>query len=130
MKQIYKYLITFLVGLLFAVIIMLTKSIFFQDNVKDVMHILTDAFFVPGVIICGFGLLVVASNGGTFDILSYGLISFFNLFRKDINKRKYKTFYDYRVAHHEKPKGFWYLVFVGLFYICLSLLFLYIYEIN
>ena len=73
-KIILRYSITFGVGLIIALVIMLSKSIFSQDNAKNVHHILTDAFFVPGVVICGYGLLVMASNGGTFDMLVYSTL--------------------------------------------------------
>ena len=126
-KIILRYSITFWVGLIIALVIMLSKSIFSQDNAKNVHHILTDAFFVPGVVICGYGLLVMASNGGTFDMLVYGVKRLFSLFQKDINKVKYKTFYDYRVAKQETKNPFGYLVIVGLIFIGVSMVFLILY---
>ena len=126
-KIILRYSITFGVGLIIALVIMLSKSIFSQDNAKNVHHILTDAFFVPGVVICGYGLLVMASNGGTFDMLVYGVKRLFSLFQKDINKVKYKTFYDYRVAKQDEKKSFSHLVPVGIIFCGISFVFLMIY---
>ncbi len=41
---------------------------------KTLMGELSDAFFVPGVITLGIGLLVMATNGGAFDMLSFGVL--------------------------------------------------------
>lgn len=127
MKKYIKYLITTLIGLIFIVIVILAKGIFSQQNAKDVMHILTDATFASGALIFCFGILVVASNGGTFDMLSYGMISFISMFKKDVNKRKYKTFYDYRQTKQASPKPYLYLIIVGAGYILISLIFLLLY---
>ena len=91
------------------------------------MHILCDAFFVPGVVILGFGLLVIASNGGTFDMLVFGTKKFINLFRKDVSKRMHETFYDYRTAKSENKGEFLYLIIIGLIFIVISMIFLALY---
>ena len=126
MKKIKGYLITFGIGLILALLIVLFKDIFHAENAKKVFHILSDAFFVPGVLIAGFGLLVLASNGGTFDMLTYGIIRFFTFFKKDL-RVKHKTFYEYRTAQQENPRKFLYLVLTGLAFIVLSVIFLLIY---
>ncbi len=123
-KKILGYAITLVVGLAFAFIIMLSKGIFKKESSIEIFHILTDSFFVPGVCIFGFGLLVVASNGGTFDMMTYGLIKFFSFFKRDLKSEKYKTFQEYRLARHETSSEFLHLVIVGLFLIALSLIFL------
>ncbi|MDD7735360.1 MAG: DUF3899 domain-containing protein [Bacilli bacterium] len=120
-----KYLVTISLGAVVSLIIVLAKNIFSASTVKEIFHILTDAFFVPGVVITGFGFLILATNGGTFDMLTYGLMRFFGMFTK--NPTKYKTFYDYTSAKHETSRSFWYLVIVGIGYIFLSLLMLYFY---
>ena len=88
------------------------------------MHILCDSFFVPGVVLLGFGLLVVASNGGTFDMLIYGTKKFFNMFRKNPSARLQETFYDYRTAKSENKMSFLHLIVVGLVFIAISIIFL------
>ena len=103
---------------------MLSKNVFKQDSTVEVMHILCDSFFVPGVVILGFGLLVVASNGGTFDMLVYGTKKFFNLFRKNPTKQLEETFYDYRMAKSENKGEFAHLIVVGLLFIAISIIFL------
>ena len=127
MQKYVKYIVTFLIGLFISVAIMVSKNVFKQEELVDTMHILTDAFFVPGVIILGFGLLVVASNGGTFDMLVYGTKKFINLFRKDVSKEMNDTFYDYRKARSEQKGEFLYLIIVGLVFIVISIIFLLLY---
>lgn len=126
MKKFKNYLITLVIGLIASLFIMFIKSVFHAEDNKEIMKILCDSFFVPGVLILCFGLLVVASNGGTFDMLTYGVIRFFSFFKKDATS-KYKTFYDYRKAQQSSPRQFLYLVLVGLFYIIISLIFMVIY---
>lgn len=127
MKTTIRYLITSGVGCLIILAIVLSKNIFSLDDAVEVYQVLTDAFFVAGILIAGFGLLVVASNGGTFDMLVYGVGRFFDLFRRDMMKVKHKTFYDYRMAKQDRKLGFGYLVIVGLAFLALSGLFLWLY---
>lgn len=130
MKRFLKYGITSGVGLILVLIIISVKNIYGQTNVKDVMHILTDAFFVVGVVIFGYGLLVVATNGGTFDMMTYGITRFFSLFKRDVNKVKYRTFADYRIAKQDRKYSFLYLIIVGGIFIALSCIFLACYYQN
>lgn len=123
MKRYLNYIITLLIGLIFAFLICVFKNIFTQTSVNEVMHILVDAFFVPGVVLMCFGLLIVSTNGGTFDMLGYGVIMFISLFNKG-TERKYKTFYDYRESKKEKKRTFGYLLVVGVFLTIISLIFL------
>ena len=124
MKKTLPYLITTAVGAVIAIVIIFAKGIVNQTDTVAVMQILSDAFFVPGVILAGVGLLVFASNGGVFDMLAYGTLLFFNLFRKDMSKRKYKDYYEYRQAKKEKKRGFAFMLLVGLAFIAVSAIFI------
>lgn len=127
MKKYIKYIITFLLCSIVAITIMFTKGIQEKDSLRDVMHILVDSFFVPGIVMSGFGLLVLCSNGGTFDMLTYGLRKMLFAFKRDLSNEKYKTFYEYRMAKASSPRPYLYLVIVGCFFILLSCIFLVIY---
>jgi hypothetical protein len=127
MKSWLKYVITLSIGLGFALIIMVSKGIFTQEDPNEVYKILSDAFFVPGVCITGFGLLILASNGGTFDMLSFGMKKFFSLFKRDLKGTMNETFYDYRLAKEGTEKSFGYMVIVGLVFITLSVIFVVFY---
>ena len=123
MKKYLNYIITFVIGLSFSLAIMFSKNVLKQDSSNEVMHILCDSFFVPGVLLLGFGLLVIASNGGTFDMLIYGTKKFFNMFRKNVNKELHETFYDYRTAKSENKMDFLHFIVVGLVFIAISAIF-------
>ena len=93
------------------------------------LFVLVNATFSSGVIVTGFGLLVLAADGGAFEMLFYGVRRFISLFQKDSRKIKFKTFYDYHVYHSTKPKTpFLYLVIVGVVFIITSLILLIVYQ--
>ncbi len=119
MKTVKKYSITLLIGFLLVGAIILLRDIFSQTEASAVFHILCDAFFATGVVLTSAGLLVFSANEGTFDMIVYGLKSFFNLFRKQ-STLKHATFYDYRVAREGQKIKFWYIVFCGLFFLAVS----------
>ena len=125
-----QYGITTLVVGLLSLFIMWMKDLFIQTDSQEIMKILTDAFFAPGMIAVCFGLLIVASNGGTFHIFSYGLSSFANLFRKDRTKMRYKTFYDYKEAMKDEKKPYGFILIVGLVFIAISMIFMIIWLNN
>jgi hypothetical protein len=119
-----KYIITSTIGLVIAILIALSKDVFGQSELKNVHHILCDAFFVSGTCITCYGLLVFSSNEGTFDMLVYGVKKFVGLFKDKTYTEKHKTFYDYKQALGEKKISFAYLIYVGLALIGISMIFL------
>lgn len=127
MKTVYKYLITAAFGAVLAFIVLLIKDVFHLSQTVDVMKALCDGFFISGVLIACFGGLVFASNGGVFDMITYGVKNLFWLFKKNPADRKYKDFYEYREAMKEKKRSYGYMVIVGLAYIAVSLIFLALY---
>lgn len=127
MKKYLKYIITTIIGLVVTLLILFSKKIFQQDKLSEIYKILTDAFFVPGVLIFGFGLLVYSSNQGTFDIVSYGMKAFFNLFRT--KPQKQVTYYEYKLAKHEHDKPIVFFLIVGGGFLIVSMIFM-ILELN
>lgn len=119
MRAFLKYFITLFVGLLFALGILSSKDFFAQTQPVEIYHILCDAFFVVGVVMSGLGLLIFTTNEGIFDMTVYGLRSFFDLFRKNVNK-KYPTFYDYRTSREDKKLKFGFLLICGVFFLAVS----------
>ena len=102
-----------LIGLGSALAIANSKGIFAQTSPQTVYHILTDSFLVPGVVIGGLGLLIFASNEGTFDGLVFGMNSFFDIFRRP-ERRRHKTLYDYRAERADKKIQFGFMLICGL----------------
>ena len=89
---------------------------------------LCDAFFVPGVIMLCFGLLVFATNGGAFDMLAFSVIKLFDLFKRDLTKSKYRTFYDYREVQKEKNRQFVSFIIIGGGFLLVGIVFWLVYR--
>ena len=125
-KKILQYSITFGVCAIISFIVLVIRGVFSTRDTKELMRYFTDTFFAVGVLCACFGLLIMVSNGGAFEMLVYGVSRFFSLFKKNPNKVKYVTFYDYHVARAEKEKPqFLYFIIVGAIYVGISLIFLY-----
>lgn len=121
------YIVSAIVGVAIFITIICVKGIWNESETHNVMSILSDACFVPGVILAGVGLLIFASNGGAFDMLAYAFIKIFDLFRRDYSARKYKDFYEYREAKKDKKRGMAFMLIVGLVFIALAAIFLIVY---
>lgn len=126
MKKVLKYLIPVLVCAVIVILILVGFKSFAKSG-KALIQDLCDAFSVSGIVMLGFGLLVFATNGGTFDMLAFGVIKLFDLFKKDLTKVKYRTFYDYRQAQKEKNRSFLHLVLIGLGFLLVGVAFLLVY---
>ena len=114
MKTVYRYLITAGVGLLIVLLVVLMKNGFEEQDVEIAMQIWCDAFFVSGVFLTCGGLIVVASNGGVFDMLGYAVSLLWYTFKSSKVERKYKTFYDYREARKDRKRSVSFVLVVGL----------------
>lgn len=127
MKTIKKYLITLAVGFLMAGLVMYSKDIFNQTELSEILHILTDSFSIPAVLITGFGGLIFVSNEGVFDGLAYGVTSFIDMFRKE-KKNQFRTFYDYKESKSERNMSFGYLLICGVLFIVIDAVMLILYN--
>ena len=87
-----------------------------------------DAFSVPGIMCLCFGGLMLASNGGAFDMIAYGIKRFFGLFKKDPLDRKYGGYYEYKQAKSQKKRQFWYFIVVGGAYLLVGVILLILYH--
>lgn len=114
-------------GLIIAFLALLPRDIFHLTAAVDIMKAFCDAFFVSGVLITCIGGLVFVSNGGVFDMLAYGMRTFFESFKKNVTDRKYRTYYDYKESKKDKKRNFGFLVVVGVAFIVISLVFLALY---
>ena len=116
-----KYVITAGVHVVVGVLVALARGAFTAKNQMDLLSALSDAFFVPGILGIAFGLIIVASNGGAFDMLAYGIKMFFRLFTRDPLDRKYGGYYEYRQARKEKKRSFWFLMIVGAVFLAIGI---------
>ena len=121
MRNLLKYVITVAVGLVMSVLVLCNGEIFHTDNPYFIYRDLADAFTIPGVVLTGVGLLVFCTNEGVFDGLNYAVKSFFNMFRR--NAPKYNSLYDYREAKGREKLTFGFVVFSGLGFLAVAIVF-------
>lgn len=127
-KKTLPYLITALTGSAVSVLIMFACYKIHAvppapENSKEIFGVLSNSFLVSGVILSGLGLIIFAGNGGTFDMLSYAVIRLFDLFKRNV-KGRYKDFCAYRGAKKGGKLKTSFMLFVGLAFIALSVIFL------
>lgn len=115
-----RYGISVAVGVILSLLIMILKGIFTETDSVQIFNILSDSFLVPGVLLAGVGLLVFASNGGIFDMLAYGILLIGYKFMRDVTKRKYRTYYDYKESRKGKKRDMAFLLIVGIIFIVIS----------
>ena len=127
MKKWIQYLVITGINLLLVLCVMLMQQGFTHSG-ELLLKDLCNAFFVPGMCTFGLGVLVWSTNGGTFDMIAFGFVKLFDLFKRDLTKVKYKTFYEYRKAQQEKQRSFSAYLVVGAVFIALSMLFLVLYN--
>lgn len=122
-----RYLITASILAVMVLLVAWARGGFTQTSAKNLLGAWSDAFSVPGILMVCFGLLVLGSNGGAFDMLSYAVKGIFRLFKKDPLDRKYGGFYEYQQARREKKRSFWYLIIVGGAYLLVGVVLLIVY---
>ncbi len=127
MKRIMRYLITLLVGAALICLILVSNDLSSQTEPVRIYHILCDAFFSVGVVMTGVGLLIFTCNEGVFDGIVYGVSSFFNMFRRNYD-RKYNTYFDYKESRADKKLSFGYIVLCGLLYLVTGIIMYFIYT--
>lgn len=128
-KTILEYSISTGICALLAFLIMVIGGIFVYEEQFRIYALICDGCFISGIIFVCLGLLFFVYNNGFFDILAYGFMRFFAMFKKNPREVKYETFYDYRVAKAERPKAdFMYLIIVGVVFIAVSIIFLILWD--
>lgn len=127
LKTLLKYAFTVGFALVIALIILLAQNTFSQTRLRIIYRDLSDACFVPGIILFGFGLIILGSNEGIFDMLAFSVYKLATLFKKDVKDVKYYTFYDYKEAKKDRRRSYLHFVLVGLFFVGLGALFLVLY---
>lgn len=125
-RKVLEYSITTAICSALAFLLAVLFGLFKYQEAFRIYAAICDGLFISGVLCLSVGGLIFVHNNGFFDILFYGMFRFVTLFMKK-RKHNYETFYDYRVARAEKPKAeFLYLLVVGLAFVLVSLIFLYL----
>ena len=124
-------LITLAFSIVATIIVLAIRKYLTLTDYFEKMAALSDAFFVPGILLVGFGILVFVANDGFFDIFSYGMIKLISTMR--IHRRKDPDgpadFFEYRMAKHGEKKPLpVYLFIIGGIDLALAVVFLILYQ--
>ena len=123
-----EYVITTAIGLAVAAWTCISRSIFTAETVEDVFTILSDAFFVPGILFLCIGLILVAVNEGIFNAISYGMkILGRSLFAKKDEKIIEEEFHAYHARVSKKKIKVKHFLLVGAIYVVISVIFVIVY---
>lgn len=124
MKKRWNYLICATLILVVALFMSLQKGLFSAGTAGEVFRILSDSFFVPGIVFVGCGLLGFAASKGTYDMVSFGVGRLMRNFVPVMDKHKYDDFYRYKQKRDEEGRS-WkpYLLISGGVAVLLALLF-------
>jgi hypothetical protein len=132
MKTWLKYLITALVGLIFAGTYCITNGLVTETDPVKVFKILSDAFTVPGMLLVCIGCFQFCVSHGAFYGIQYVVHSL--LVNHNWSRTKFKdkeTYAEYVEAKKAKAgdnAGTPYLFFVGLLFILISVVFVIAYH--
>lgn len=115
------------VGLLIALGVLVANS-FWTVGKPDIFRLLSDACITSAVLVGGVGALVYVSGKGTFDMLAYGFLHFFDLFRPNARNPLYRDFYDYKQKKGERQRPVGHMLIVGIVFFLLSWIFSVIWQ--
>ena len=113
----------FIYGLFLAVIVFLIQ----KDRGFGLLHCLSDACFVPGVLLGGSGGLLFVSSRGVFDMMFYGVHS---LFTVTFRRERRESYIEYAAGSRERRRDFRPLLITGAVFIILSVIFLGINQVD
>ena len=117
-----KYGVTIGLGLAYAIYLVIYKNAFAQP-VGTMIRVLSDAFFLPGILMILSGLLMIVSNEGAFDALAYTGRSLRHLFIPERPGEKRVNYREYVEQRREKKvTGFSFLFVVGGVFTALGLI--------
>ena len=121
MKKYLRTILAFLFGALVALSVCALKNVFVMNEPARILRTLCDAFFLPAILLLGGGLMVMVSNNGIFDTLSYASRTVFNLLIPGPGRgRNPESFVDYRHRKHQKQGSYGFLLVAGGVYLLLA----------
>ena len=125
-----KYLVTAIAGGAFTVFVLWLRDFLGAPTLLEKYRILADAFTIPGVILVMLSLLVWASSEGAFDFLGYAASRVGDMLLPAHGlSSKHETYYQYvERKRGKRAKGFWFLLFVGLAFVAVAVVFVILYE--
>lgn len=125
------YLSCIIPGLLIVFIHLFARDFMSQPMLIDKVKMLSDAFFMPAVLIFGFGVLTWIASEGQFDVFAFGFKQLsdvlFNRKRKDRHAKDFVEFRQdgekkYKEKFDRDGKTFLPLIVVGVVFFLISLI--------
>ncbi len=121
-----RYLTATAAGLAISLFFASINGVFTEEKVSAIFVILSNSFFASGVLLAGIGVILFVSSEGLFDMLGFGVKTFFQARKRDVKDRKYKDFYEYKKAksdeRRESKTSNAYLLIVGAAFIAVAAL--------
>lgn len=114
-------------GLLISLGILVSNE-FWTVGIPDIFRLLSDACIASAALVGGIGVLVFASGSGTFDMLAFGFIHIFDVFRRNARNPRYRDFYEYKQKKGERQKPVAHMLIVGICFFVLSWIFSFIWQ--
>ena len=128
LKEYKAYVLATAFAIVFAVVIALSRGIFFVEEIDMLITILSDAVLIPGIILLGIGLIIFASNQGLFLGVAYG----FKMIGRTITTKKDEKlvdeeYHEYYARQNEKKIDCKCFLIVGGTFVALSVLLVIVY---
>ena len=121
-----KLLICFGVSAVITIAVLLIKGVFSAETTKEMVMILSDAFFLGGALILVVAGLVWASDNGVSDGIGYSFSKLFNLRKRDYEEHK-ESYSEYKDRKHSKKSSVIEFLISGVSCVFISVVFLLIY---
>ena len=127
---IFSYVVYFVIAAGLCLWIVAAQGIFGMTGKRKIFGTLADGFFVPGILLSGFGVLYKISAGGFFDGIGYSLKRAFLSFIPGGRLKKEENYAAYKERKTKNRKKFkaWSPLIVGVVFILISVVFLFLYE--
>jgi len=116
--------IAFAGGIILSVVIAFLRGMSGEKNLSENAGLLSDGFFVTGVLMAGIGgLMAISAKTDFFDMLSYGVKSLVVMFTPFRKPEKHPRYYEYKMQRKENRKqSKMFLLYAGFALIALAAL--------
>lgn len=121
-------LIDLFIGLVIALAGAILMDVFHAQNLRDVLRLLSDCFFLPAAILLAGSGLTWAKNGGVWDGLGFTVKTMFIRMMPDYDDRRV-TFAEYREQRESKRSSPIPALVAGLIFLALAMVFLVLFNI-
>ncbi len=109
-----------------------------QKSTSEKLKVIADGFTIPGLLVTGFGFMMVISDTGSLDGVVYGMQQAIRMLTFQLlSKEKQQSYGDFkeqrdeiRRLRKERSGGFWYIVFIGLTFLLMAFVFVILYLQN